>query len=208
MCTTGRDKGAGVINKPAFPRRNLGDFQVTAISDGYLRAGLDLLSNIEPDEAFRLQTRAGMHDPASIHINCYLIQGRGHTILVDAGAGRFFHPSGGNLMANLARAGVSASDIDTILLTHAHPDHIGGLLDASGNRAFPGAELVVQEQEAAFWQDDGNVSRASEAVRGHFALARAVFDRYREQTRRFSDSEILPGMTAQPLPGHTVGHCG
>ena len=197
-----------MIQERAFPGRDLGDFRVTAISDGYLQAGLDLLSNIEADEASRLQARAGVLDPTAIHVNCYLIRGRGRTVLVDAGGGGFFQPRGGALMANLAAAGVSASDIDTVLLTHAHPDHVGGLLDASGNKAFPGAELVVPEQEFAFWQDDANLSRASEDARSHFALARDVFDRYGMQTRRFRGSEVLPGISAQPLPGHTVGHCG
>lgn len=190
-----------------FPSHQLGDFSITAISDGYLSAGLELLSNIDQAEASRLQQDAGVTDPSSIHINCYLIRGRGRTVLIDAGAGGF-RQWGGRLAANLALAGVQASDIDTVLLTHAHPDHVGGLVDAAGEMAFPGAELVIHQRELSFWMDDGNLSQASERVRGNFLLARKVFDRYQQRMRTFSGDDVLPGISAMPLPGHTPGHSG
>lgn len=190
-----------------FPDQQIGEFSITAISDGYLSASLDLLSNIDPMNASKLQQDAGVSDPSSIHINCYLVRGRGRTILIDAGAGGF-KQWGGKLKANLALAGVQPADIDTILLTHAHPDHVGGLLDSSGEAAFPDAELVVHQHEVSFWEDDGNLSRASERARGNFLFARKVFDHYREKMRTFVDSEILPGISAMPLLGHTAGHSG
>ena len=190
-----------------FPSQQIGEFSITAISDGYLSASLDLLSNIGSMDASKLQQDAGVSDPSSIHINCYLVRGRGRTILIDAGAGGF-KQWGGKLKVNLALAGVQASDIDTILLTHAHPDHVGGLLDASGEAAFPDAQLVVHQHEVSFWEDDGNLSRASERARGNFLFARKVFDKYREKMRLFTESEVLPGISAMPLPGHTAGHSG
>ena len=190
-----------------FPSQQIGEFSITAISDGYLSASLDLLSNIGSMDASKLQQDAGVSDPSSIHINCYLVRGRGRTILIDAGAGGF-KQWGGKLKVNLALAGVQASDIDTILLTHAHPDHVGGLLDASGEAAFPDAQLVVHQHEVAFWEDDGNLSRASERARGNFLFARKVFDKYREKLRLFTGNEVLPGISAMPLPGHTAGHSG
>ncbi|QDJ49192.1 MBL fold metallo-hydrolase [Bordetella hinzii] len=190
-----------------FPSQQVGEFSVTAISDGYLSASLDFLSNISSADASKLQQDAGVNDPSSIHINCYLVRGRGRTILIDAGAGGF-KQWGGKLKANLAFAGVQPSDIDTILLTHAHPDHVGGLVDSSGEAAFPGAELVVHQHEVAFWEDDGNLSRASERARGNFIFAREVFDKYRERIRTFTDTEVLPGISAMPLLGHTAGHSG
>lgn len=195
------------MNKIKFPGQQIGEFSITAISDGYLSASLDLLSNIDPMEASKLQQDAGVSDPSSIHINCYLVRGRGRTILIDAGAGGF-KQWGGKLIANLALAGVQPSDIDTILLTHAHPDHVGGLLDSSGEAAFPDAELVVHQREVSFWEDDGNLSRASERARGNFLFARKVFDQYREKMRTFTDSEVLPGISAMSLLGHTAGHSG
>ncbi|EZP39298.1 MBL fold metallo-hydrolase [Janthinobacterium lividum] len=195
------------MNHIPFPSQQIGEFSITAISDGYLSASLDLLSNIDVMHASKLQQDAGVNDPSSIHINCYLVRGRGRTILIDAGAGGFKH-WGGKLKVNLALAGVQASDIDTILLTHAHPDHVGGLLDASGEAAFPDAQLVVHQHEVAFWEDDGNLSRASDRARGNFLFARKVFEKYREKLRLFTGNEVLPGISAMPLPGHTAGHSG
>ncbi len=195
------------MNDMKFPGQQIGELSITAISDGYLSASLDLLSNIDPMEASRLQQDAGVSDPSAIHINCYLVRGRGRTILIDAGAGGF-KQWGGKLKANLALAGVQPADIDTILLTHAHPDHVGGLLDSSGEAAFPDAELVIHQREVSFWEDDSNLSRVSERARGNFLLARKAFDQYREKTRTFTDSEVLPGISAMSLPGHTAGHSG
>lgn len=187
--------------------QQVGEFSITAISDGYLGASLDFLANIAPTEALRLQLAAGISEPASIHINCYLVRGRGRTILIDAGAGGF-NQWGGELLANLALAGVQPGDIDTILLTHAHPDHIGGLLNAAGEMAFANAELVLHQRELAFWKDDGHLGQASERARRNFLFARTVFERYRKNLRPFTANDLLPGISAIALPGHTVGHCG
>lgn len=191
----------------ALPSQAVGDFTITAISDGYLHASFDFLANIDPAEASRMQENAGITDHTSIHINCYLVCGGGRTILIDAGAGGF-KQWGGRLTANLLLAGIHPSEIDAILLTHAHPDHVGGVMNASGEAVFPNAELVAHHREVAFWEDDGNLSRAPERARGNFLAARQAFDGYRERLRTFDAGEVLPGMTAVPLPGHTAGHTG
>lgn len=191
----------------ALPSQQVGDLTITAVSDGYLHAGFDVLANIDATDASRMQENAGIKDHTSIHINCYLVRGGGRTILIDAGAGGF-RQWGGRLKTNLALAGIQPSQVDAILLTHAHPDHVGGLMDASGEAVFPNAELVAHHREIAFWQDDGNLSRAPERARGNFLVARQAFDGYRDRLRTFDAGEVLPGVTAMPLPGHTAGHTG
>ncbi|AVS76347.1 MBL fold metallo-hydrolase [Paracidovorax cattleyae] len=189
-----------------FPCQQVGDFSITALSDGYLAASLDLLSDIDPAEAARMQA-ARRQEPSAVHINTYLVRGRGRTLLIDAGAGGF-KGWGGQLPQRLALAGVAPSMIDAVLLTHAHPDHIGGLVDASGAPAFPNAELVVHRAELDFWQDDGHLSRASERARGNFLVARRAFGAYQAAVRRIGAGDVLPGVEAVPLPGHTAGHTG
>ncbi|MBN3836443.1 MBL fold metallo-hydrolase [Burkholderia sp. Ac-20344] len=190
-----------------FPVQQVGDFTITAISDGYLTASLDVLSNIDSDDASKMQRDAGQKEPGAVHINCYVVRGAGRTVLIDGGAGGF-KQWGGLLHTNLAMAGIAPAAIDTVLLTHAHPDHVGGLVNDAGEVAFPNAELVAHQREVSFWQDDGNLSRASERARGNFFKARQVFDAYGDRLRMFDDGQVLPGISALPLPGHTDGHTG
>ncbi|MGJ0528658.1 MBL fold metallo-hydrolase [Burkholderia gladioli] len=195
------------MSTPILPSRQAGDFTITAFSDGYLTASLGLLSNIDAAQAATMQGQAGQQDPDAVHINCYLIRTAAHTILVDAGAGGI-RQWGGRLRSNLLLAGIDPSSIDTILLTHAHPDHVGGLVDTTGQASFPNAELVVHRRELEFWRDDGKLSLASERARSNFLIARQAFTAYQDRLRAFDSANVLPGIRAMPLPGHTDGHTG
>ncbi|SFT96327.1 Glyoxylase, beta-lactamase superfamily II [Kosakonia arachidis] len=201
------------MNALTFPSRQIGDFQVTAVSDGNMSASLDLLSGITTEDAARLQHHAGIAEPGNIHINGYLIRGRGRTILVDAGTGGL-NNAGGQLKANLAAIGISHDEVDTVLLTHCHPDHIGGLLDAEKRPVFQHAELLLHHREADYWSDDEKRKIASERGQRNFMLARQTLEAYARNVRFFSEDnifsedDIAEGISAVWLPGHTPGHTG
>ncbi|WP_353613289.1 MBL fold metallo-hydrolase [Mangrovibacter phragmitis] len=190
-----------------FPFRQIGDFQITALSDGNMSASLDLLSGIEKADANIIQCSAGINKPGDIHINCYLIRGRGRIILVDAGTGSLNNMAG-QLKANLATAGVSPDDVDTVLLTHCHPDHIGGLLDSEKQPVFKRAEIILHPLEAQYWQDDEKLKIANERGQRNFWLARQMLDTYARNVRFFNGDKIAEGILPVWLPGHTPGHTG
>ncbi|WP_288445149.1 MBL fold metallo-hydrolase [uncultured Pantoea sp.] len=184
-----------------------GKYQVSAISDGTMQASLSLLTDIHHDDAVELQRQAGIAQPGDIHVFCYLIRGQGRVILVDTGMGKRDAQSG-KLLPHLELAGVTPDDIDTLLLTHAHPDHIGGLLDSAGQPVFRHARLCLSHSEAAFWQDDAAISQLSERAQLNAALVRRTLQAYGPRLQLMADEEISPGIRALALPGHTPGHCG
>ena len=171
------------MRNPAFISRQIGDFQVAPLSDGSMAAGLALLSGINIDDAADIQRSAGVIDPGNIDISGYLIRGRGRTILIDAGTGS------GVLETSLRAAGSAPDDVDTVLLTHAHPDHIGGLLDANGAPRYRHARLYLHPLEAEYWQDDAMLNRANARGQRNFTLARRALDAY-SRSLGFLDEQI------------------
>lgn len=177
-----------------FPSQQVGDFTIAAISDGYLTASLDFLSNIDAAEAARMQGDAGQKEPAAVHINCYVVRSAGRTVLIDSGAGGI-KQWGGRLKRNLLLASIEPSTIDTILLTHAHPDHVGGLLNAAGETAFANAQLVVHEREVrlAGRRQSGASQRAGARKLPHRAPSVRLLQRHAPYFRRWGSASRYPG---------------
>jgi glyoxylase-like metal-dependent hydrolase (beta-lactamase superfamily II) len=195
------------VTAAAIHPRRVGDIEVTVVSDGYLDATLAVVRNLppEPEDLIR---RHGGRVPPRISVNTFLVRSAGRIAVIDTGSGDSMGPTLGHLPEGLAAAGVSAGEIDTVLLTHMHPDHSNGLSDAAGQRLFPNAEVVLHENELPHWFDDAAMARAIESQRiRYFGQARQQIAPYRrDRVREFRDGEVFPGVTAIPIPGHTPGH--
>ncbi|MET0404398.1 MAG: MBL fold metallo-hydrolase [Cystobacter sp.] len=186
---------------PGFHRMLLGDFVLTALSDGTVSGVDQKLRGIDRTRVEQLLADACVPRPVETSINAFLIHTGARLVLVDTGAGKRMGPSAGRLLPHLRAAGYEPEQIDTVLLTHLHTDHAGGLSD-EGLRVFPNATVRVDQLDADFW-----LSPAQQKTRSQWA--RDALEPYiaagRFQTFE-GDTELLPGIRSQAARGHTPGH--
>jgi glyoxylase-like metal-dependent hydrolase (beta-lactamase superfamily II) len=166
-----------------------------------------VLSNISQDAARQILT-ASFRPARRTAVNAFLIYSAGRLALVDTGSGNYLLPTAGKVMANIKAAGVDPAGIDTVLLTHMHPDHSAGLTDmTTGKRYYPNAELAMHESEPAHWFDDTKMAKGTEREKkAFFQAGREQVAPYKDRWRLFRGGEVFPGVTAIPRPGHTPGH--
>ena len=194
---------------PGFYRLMLGDFEITALSDGVF--DLDtrtMLADIAPERREALLKNAFETDVLPTSVNAYLINTGESLVLVDTGAADRFGPTLGHLLDNLIASGYRPEQVDRVLVTHLHPDHIGGLV-ADGRRVFPNATVHVERKEMNFWLSAAALEAAPEDRKAFFRGAAMSIDPYARAGRLepFSGTtELSSGITAVSSPGHTPGH--
>jgi glyoxylase-like metal-dependent hydrolase (beta-lactamase superfamily II) len=194
---------------PGWYRTMVGDFEVTALYDGYIDLEpKQLLKFTHPGEIERGMARAFQPGPTvQTSVNAFLVNTGQQLILVDAGA-RGFGPTVGQLQDNLKAAGYSPDQVDLVLITHLHADHVNGLVGADGKPAFPNATVLVSAPEAAFWLDDAVKAKAPKDAQPFFDMAKAAAAPV-QAAGRFKtfepNAEIAPGVKAVAT-GHTPGH--
>jgi glyoxylase-like metal-dependent hydrolase (beta-lactamase superfamily II) len=194
---------------PGYYRMMLGDFEITALSDGTVDLPFDkLLTNIKPGQVDKALARAFLKTPVESSTNAYLINTGSKLVLVDTGAGNLFGPTLGKLLINLKAAGYQPEQVDAVLITHMHPDHIGGL-SAGDKPAFPNATVHAAKADAEYWLSADNMKKAPAEAQQFFQGAMAMLTPYStaNKLKPFEgDTELVPGIKALNTPGHTPGH--
>jgi glyoxylase-like metal-dependent hydrolase (beta-lactamase superfamily II) len=197
---------------PGFYRMKVGDLEITALLDGaavfdlhWLTARKVTMDRVE--EALK-------EDPHLLDVGDigFLVNTGQQLILVDAGAGTWFGGGSlGRLVNSLRNAGYSPEQVDRVLVTHLHSDHVGGLTTQDGKRVFPNAEILVSKAESDFWLSPAIAANAAKDVQPFFQSAQAIAAPYIKAGKwhTFNDSDALvDGMRLLSLHGHTPGHTG
>ncbi len=194
---------------PGIHHRKVGDAVVTALNDGQFDADIGYVTGIPAADGESLLRDSFRVLPPRITISAFLVQMGGKRILVDAGAGAAMGQLCGHASERLAALGVAPDSIDTVLITHAHVDHVTGLLNADGGAAYRNAELFIHEAETGFWLNPEVQAKAPESAQAYFGIAQRGLAPYKARMHLVKDGqEVRPGITAKHLPGHTPGHSG
>ena len=192
-----------------FRRIKLGAFEVMSLSDGTGDFPMDkLLIGIKPEEFKKAIDKAFMPMPFETSVNAFLINTGTSLVLVDTGAGNNYFPTMGKLMSSFKASGYTPDQVDAVLITHMHGDHIGGLA-ADGKMVFPNATVYADQKEIDFWLSDENMAKAPAEAKPTFEAARAAFTPYKTANKLKgvpADGKIVPGITAKATHGHTPGH--
>ena len=202
---------AGMGLRPAFASdaATLGNMQIRTLSDGTLTLPPDFIFAPMPqDELAPIRAQYGLGDgPLTPECNVTLLQDGTNTVLFDCGSGSAFQDSAGLLLDALDEAGVAPDDVTHVIFTHAHPDHLWGVLDDFDDPLFSEASYLMGRAEWDYWWDPATVDTI-EAARTTMAIgAKRRMEMIEDAVTFFDDGEeILPGVAARATYGHTPGH--
>jgi glyoxylase-like metal-dependent hydrolase (beta-lactamase superfamily II) len=194
---------------PYFHRFMLGDAEVTVVSDGPLPLGppKGIFTGASDDEMKKMLTDNFLSpDNIVLEQNSPIVNMGDKLVLFDTGVGtsQAFGPTTGRQQKSMAEAGIKPEDIDAVVFSHAHIDHIGGVVDASGKVLFPNAQFYIAQSDFDYWTDEGKLGSP---LKDFVVHARKNLMPIRDKLVFYKDGqEFLPGVQALAAPGHTVGH--
>jgi len=202
---------AADVRKKGFYSYKVGDIEVISIYDGvWQNSGFGGIAvDVSEDQVKGALSKAGLtteHIP--IEFAFTVVKTGGKTILLDAGTGGQLAPTAGlAAKGGFAAAGIKPDSVDTIMISHMHPDHIFGLMEKDTNaQVFPNAELVVSETEYKFWTDPAIIEKLPEQRQGLAKRIQATFPEWKNVTRFNGEKELAPGIRAVESFGHSPGH--
>ena len=201
----------------SFYRYKVGTTEITVLSDGINRLPVTeaFVLNAKVEEVNAALREAFMEPGVFIGpYNPIVLNTGSKLVLVDMGTGEATYNAtkgmSGQLLVNMAAAGIDRNAIDTIIISHYHGDHINGLLRADNSIAFPNAEILVPALEHKYWTDAGEESRSpTQRIADNFKNVRRVMSNAEvaKRLRTYEwDKEVIPGVLAVGTPGHTPGH--
>jgi len=194
---------------PYFHRFNLGSAEVTVVSDGPLPLGnpKGTFTGATDDEIKKMLSDNFLApDNIVLEQNSPIVNTGDKLVLFDTGMGssKLFGPTTGRQQKSMAEAGIKPEDIDAIVFSHAHIDHIGGVVDDAGKLLFPNAQYYIAQSDLDYWTDEGKLGGPNKDFIVH---ARKNLLPVRDRIVFFKDGqEFLPGIQALAAPCHTVGH--
>src|SRR6202035_2854100 len=194
--------------QPSFYRFKLGTIEITVVSDGTLAFPAETLWGDRAEDARGLLTSTFQpSSPVGLQINTILVNTGDKLVLIDAGCGiDKFQNTTGRLLGPLASAGYAPGDIDMILFTHCHFDHLWGVSDGkNASLLFPSAEFVASEAEVAFWSDPELPSKLSAEQQPVVTQTNLKLASPRLRQIK-AGAEVAPGVTTLDTAGHTPGH--
>ncbi|MGL4241035.1 MAG: MBL fold metallo-hydrolase [Beijerinckiaceae bacterium] len=195
---------------PGFYRYKAGDYQITAINDGFAMRPLEgFIRNAELPAVQKAMADAGLPNNAlPIPFTTLVVNDGKKLTLLDTGNGNSGAPTSGAWMANFRAAGFTPEQVDAIVISHFHGDHINGLRLKEGTAVFPNAEIHVPAPEWAFWMDDARAAAAPDPMKPAFANVRRVFEPVKAAVKRYEPGkEVITGVNSVAAHGHTPGHC-
>ncbi|MCU0938183.1 MAG: MBL fold metallo-hydrolase [Burkholderiaceae bacterium] len=209
-CATAPAAPAVTTIAPGIARVTVGSYTVTSMPDGFVDRPLaeGFVRNATLAQVQAALAEAGLPtDKVTVPFTPFVVDTGKNKVLLDGGNGTFGAPTSGTLLKSLAAAGLQPSQIDTIIVSHFHGDHINGLRNKDGALTFPNAKILVPAPEWAWWMDDARMNALPENQRGNFMAVRRVFGPIAQNVERFEPGrELVPGIRSMPAFGHTAGH--